>query len=476
MATNSSRRPPSRVRLPLWGLILLILLGGVILYGSAVWLYRTVQDMAAAWEVTGPEFTPGDAGSQTTESSVLPPPGVTESDPTLPNVNTDSPRAWSGHERVTILLLGIDQRCDDTGPTRTDSMMLLTVDPIGLSAATLSLPRDLWVEIPGFQVDRINQAHYLGEIYEYPGSGPALAVETVEATLGINVDFYVTINFDAFVEIVDLIEGIDIFVSETIEDETYPDSCYGYDPFFLTEGQHHLDGQAALKYARTRATAQGDVDRAARQQEVVMAVREKIFQVNMLPQFIAQAPKLWQTFQQNVRTNMTPDEAIQLALLMQQIPRDSIQTVVIDFNYVYPETTPDGQQVLVPVRDNIRRLRDRLFAPPAIPTPLIENLPDLMALEAARVALLNGTPQFGLAGSTQLYLQSFNINVTEIGNADSADYRTTQIIDFGSHPHTTQYLTQVMSLPPLNVSNGTEAEGDYDILVILGSDWNLPQQ
>ncbi|MCA9937101.1 MAG: LCP family protein [Anaerolineales bacterium] len=477
MAPRSSRRPPPRIRLPLWGLALLVLLGIALLFGSAAWLYRTVQGMAASWDVTEPEFVVdgGNAGIQSPPDGNLPPPGITESDPALPVVNIDSQKPWSGHERVTILLLGIDQRCDDTGPTRTDTMMLLTVDPVGLSAATLSLPRDLWVEIPGFEVDRINQAYYLGEIYEYPGGGPALAVETVEATLGINVDFYVTVNFDAFVEIVDLIGGVDVHPPENIEDETYPDRCYGYDPFFLTAGEHHLDGQMALKYARTRATAQGDIDRAARQQEVVLAVRNKVLQLNMLPQLIPQTPRLWQTFQQNVRTNMSPDEAIQLALLIQNIPPDSLQTAVIDYNYVYPETTPDGQQVLVPIRDNIRDLRDRLFVPPAVPTPVIENLPALMAQEQARVSLLNGTTQFGLAGKTQAYLQSFNINVTEIGNADSADYRTTQIIDFGFHPHTTQYLTQLMSLPPLNVSTGTEAEGDYDVLVILGGDWNLPQ-
>ena len=79
-------------------------------------------------------------------------------------------------------------------------MMVLTMDPIGLSAAVLSLPRDLWVQIPGFGVDKINQAHFMGEIYDYPGGGPALAVETVEATLGVNIDYYATVNFDAFVE------------------------------------------------------------------------------------------------------------------------------------------------------------------------------------------------------------------------------------------------------------------------------------
>ena len=73
---------------------------------------------------------------------------------------------WSGTSRVTILLMGIDRRCGEVGPVRTDSLMVLSVDPVGKTAAILSLPRDLWVEIPGFGVERINQAHYVGEIIE----------------------------------------------------------------------------------------------------------------------------------------------------------------------------------------------------------------------------------------------------------------------------------------------------------------------
>jgi hypothetical protein len=94
--------------------------------------------------------------------------------------------------------------------------------------------------------------------------------------------------------------------------------------------------------------------------------------------------------------------------------------------------------------------------------------------ENARVGIYNGTPVFGLAGATQEYLSKFDILVTEIGNADSAEYRTTQIIDYGSYPNTARYLTQLMDVPPLNISNATSAPGDFDILVILGSDWKIP--
>ncbi|VAW33696.1 Cell envelope-associated transcriptional attenuator LytR-CpsA-Psr, subfamily F2 [hydrothermal vent metagenome] len=478
MKSNPSRRTPARIRLPLWALIVLGLGVTILLIGSSVWLYKTVQVAASSLESLNPDFANVSSENSVTVQELPAPSSSVELEPSQtdppPILSSDAFRRWDSKDRVSILLLGIDQRCEEDGPTHSDSIMVLTIDPVGLSAAVLSLPRDLWVEIPDFGVDRINRAMYFGEIYEYPGGGQALAVQTVEMLIGVPINFYVAVNFDAFVEVVDLIGGIDIDVPEAIDDPDYPDQCYGNDPFSIEAGKQQLDGETALKYARTRETFGGDVDRAGRQQAVILAVREQVFALDSLPQLIAQAPQFWQTSQENVRTNMTLDEAIQLAMLVQDIPRDSIQTAVLDFDYVYNETTPDGRQVLVPVRENIRQLRDQLFAPPAIPTPVIENLPALMAAEQARVAVLNGTAEFGLAASTQEYLQSFGINVTDIGNADASTYLTSQIITYGSYPNTSRYLTQLMHVPPLNISSGTNPDGDYDILIIIGNDWRVP--
>jgi LCP family protein required for cell wall assembly len=479
MTSNSrNRRPRSKVRLPLWALVLLAILLLIFVVGSSVLLFRTVRGLVSSYEATDPNIAFVDETLPETAVTNTQQPPENNSGISLPAIELprDSLKPWSGNERVTILMLGIDQRCDEAGPTHTDSMMLVTIDPVGLSAGVMSLPRDMWVEIPGFDVDRINQAHYYGEAYEYPGGGPALAVETVEAFLGIEIDYYAAVNFDAFIEVVDQIGGIDITVPEAIDDESYPDRCYGYDPFYIEAGEHELNGEMALKFARTRATLGGDVDRAGRQQAVVMAVRDKVLSLDMIPQLIARAPEMWQTLQTNVRTNMSPEEAVQLALLAQDIPRDSIKTAVIDYDYVYPEITPDGRQVLVPNRDNIRQLRNDLFTPPVVPTPQIQNLPALMADEKARIAVHNGTPEFGLASVTQEYLLSQGVNVTEVGNADSAAYRTTQIIDYGDHLNTTRFLIQLMGIPPLNVSSGESPEGDYDLLVIIGSDWAVPEQ
>jgi len=470
MSNSPSEKNPSPNRLPIWILAILASLLLIVVIIGAVWLFRTVQDIASASISTTPDYSvPNeDVDSVEVKDDILP---DNNSEQTLPVLVPDEIQPWSGEERINFLFLGVDLRCDEKGPTHTDSIMVVTVDPLTMSAALLSMPRDLWVEIPGFGVDRINQAYYYGQAYEYPGGGQALAMETVESLLGIPVDYYLTVDFQGFVDAVDLIGGIVVDVPEPIDDPDYPDNCYGYEPFSIPAGMQRLDGETALKFARTRATFGGDVDRAGRQQEVLLAVRDQALQVEQFPKLLVQAPRFWQTFQDNVNTNLSLEDAMELALLVREIPRENIHSAILDYNYVYNETTPDGRQVLVPLRNEIRELRDELFAIAAASTPVHENLPQLMVQEDARVAIYNGTAVFGLAGDTQAYLQDLGVNVTEIGNADSSAFNTSQIVDYGSHPQTVQFLIQQMQIPPLNLSSESFPKDDYDVLVIVGNDW-----
>ena len=305
---SSDSRGPRRnsgLRLPGWALVLLLVLGLLLLTLSSVWLFRTVRGLAAVPDGTGPDFNPipgqaapGQTAPEVSAGTIAAPSGQTSPD-TIPE--------WAGTERVNILLLGVDLRCDEEGPTHSDTIIVATIDPVSQSAALLSLPRDLWVEIPNFGANRINQAYFLGQAYELPGGGAGLAVETVEAFLGIPIDYYLAVDFKAFVDFVDMMDGVVIDVPERIEDPNYPDNCYGYDPFTIDAGQQRLDGATALKYARTRVTFGGDVDRAGRQQQVILAVREQATQLNSLPQLLFNAPQLWRSFQDNVDTDLKLD-------------------------------------------------------------------------------------------------------------------------------------------------------------------------
>jgi LCP family protein required for cell wall assembly len=407
---------------------------------------------------------------------------VTLADSSVPFLATPEPNVtplpelprWNGYERVNVLLLGIDQRESEEGPWRTDTMLLLTLDPVTMSAGMLSIPRDLWVTIPGYdEHNRINTAHYYGDAYLYPGGGPALARDTVAWNLGVPIDFTVRVNFTAFEKLIDEIGGIDIFVEETIDDPLYPDEGHGYDPFFIEAGQQHMDGEIALKYARTRATFGGDFDRGRRQQEVLVAVRNQVVNLDQLPTLISKAPVLMETLGDAVYTDLNLDQAIQLARLASEIDPDQIVTAVIDHNYTSAWETPDGAQVLIANREAMRTLRDLLFAENQVAGKGV-SVADRLVEENARILVLNGSGVSGLAHSTGDFLSGLGLNIVDIGDA-GALYDNTLIVDYAGKPYTSKQLATLLRLPLSRVLSGGNPDGEYDVTLILGNDFELPE-
>ncbi|MGQ9516789.1 MAG: LCP family protein [Anaerolineae bacterium] len=269
-------------------------------------------------------------------------------------------------KRINILLLGIDQRPDETGPFRTDTMIVVTIDPETGAVGMLSIPRDLWVPIPGYGENRINTAHFLGDLHKYPGGGPALAKKTVSYNFGFPVHYYVRVNFEGFRRLIDMIGGVDIDVPYEIRDDQYPDENYGYDPLYIPAGRIHMDGALALKYARTRK-ADSDFQRARRQQQIILAVKDKVLSLNLLPSLLPKIPELLRTLSDSIQTDIPTEELIQLARLVRDLDTEHIKTVVIDETMTAPQTTPTGAYVLLPIREQIRPVIDDLFLSP-LPT------------------------------------------------------------------------------------------------------------
>lgn len=260
---------------------------------------------------------------------------------------------WQGTERVTVLLMGVDTRPGEQGyRTRTDTMILLSVDPVAKTGSMLSIPRDLYVDVPGYGLERVNTA--------YPLGGAPLAVETIQYNLGVRINHYAIVDFNTFVTLVDEIGGIDVNVPVAINDPTYPDEGYGYDPFYMPEGIQHMDGATALKYARTRSQ-DNDWERARRQQAVIMAVRNKIVSLDLLPSLIQKAPSLSTMLGESVRTDMTLEEMMALAQLASTVPEENIRSGVIDSRYVLGYETDEGAQVSIPNRAAIGPLLEHIF-------------------------------------------------------------------------------------------------------------------
>ena len=263
---------------------------------------------------------------------------------------------------TSVLLLGTDRRKWDGGTNNTDTIILFHLDPAAQRAMMLSIPRDLYVDIPGHGQARINTAYASGK--RGGTGGLTLARQTISTTLGVPVQHAVLIDFDVFVTLIDAIGGIDVDVPYAISDPTYPDSGTGHDPFYLPAGQHHLDGATALKYARTRATGGGDFDRTARQRQIVLAVRDRVTNLDLLPELIAQSPQLWASLQGAYETELTLAEMVDLAIAASHIPTDHIEAAAIDQTCTSPWVTPSGAAVLLPDRVAIDALVAGLFAPP----------------------------------------------------------------------------------------------------------------
>jgi len=373
---------------------------------------------------------------------------------------------WDGASRVTILVMGLDYRdwSVGEGPSRTDTMILLTMDPLNNTAGMLSIPRDLWVSIPGFENGRINTAYFLGEAYQLPGGGPALAVKTVEQLLGVTINYYAQIDFAAFVRFIDEIGGVKIDVPEKIK----IDPIVG-DPVILKPERQTLYGELALAYARARNTEGGDLDRASRQQQVILGIRDRLLSPEALSLLITKAPTLYNDLVSGVRANLQLDELIKLALLAQQIPEDQIVRQSISTSAILLAESPDEQSVLVPIPDEIRQIRDEVFlASTGTMGPLAPgSQQERMAAEAAKIALLNGSLVEGLGGRTKAYLQSLGVNIVEVSNGEYT--AVTRLIDYTGNPHTARYFIELFGIPSEFYVFEFDPNRSIDVVITLGA-------
>ena len=380
-----------------------------------------------------------------------------------------TPQPWDGAERVNVLLVGLDFRdWEGGGPSRTDTMILLTLDPASQTAGILSIPRDLWVNIPGYGYGKINTAYYLGALYQEPGGGPGLAIRTVEEFLGLDIHYYAQVDFEAFEQFIDTIGGVEIEISEEIS----VDPIGPHNTVLLQPGLQVLDGATALAYARNRDTLGGDFDRSQRQQQVIMAIRNRILNKDLMPTLVQKSPLLYQQLSAGVNTNLTLDQAIRLAWLAVQVPAENIKRGAIGPDQVTISVSPEGLDILLPDSDAVRSLRDEIFTTtgPLMPQLTTAELKDRVATEQARVSVLNATYTAGLAANTAVFLQSQGIAVVETGNANEV-YELTSIIDYSGKTSTTQYLIDVMKIDPSRIYSRYDPNSLVDIAIVLGADW-----
>jgi len=363
---NIKFEPPTVRQIVFWVIAVALAIGG----------FFFTRSLITCWRITSlPGDLPSDCGTVTaglsgpvlTDEQGTPVATVVDVATPTTSVNipdSNLPPAWDGGSRITVLLIGLDYRdwTAGEGAPRSDTMILLTIDPQTKTAGMMSIPRDMWVNIPGFGYSRINTAYSSGEGAKLPGGGPALAVKTVEQFIGVPIQYYAQIDFYTFIKFIDLIGGIDVRTTETLRLDPLGT---GKDKIKLTCcGIRHIDGATALAYARTRHTEGGDVDRAKRQQQVILGIRNKVLDPQNFPVLIGKASQFYNDFSAGIRTNMPFETALQLGVLARDIPIDSIKQGVIDYTMVALDNVTLGGQnasIMKPFPDKIRELRDQIF-------------------------------------------------------------------------------------------------------------------
>jgi len=389
--------------------------------------------------------------------------------------DSNLPKAWDGASRITVLIIGLDYRdwLAAEGPPRSDTMIVLTIDPLTKTAGMLSIPRDMWVNIPSFGYSRINTAYSSGEGSKLPGGGPELARKTVEQFLGVPIDYYAQIDFGTFVEFVDLIGGIDVYNDEELRLDPVGS---GKDKIRLTCcGIRHLNGEKTLAYARFRKGKDGDVGRSKRQQKVILGIRNKVLDPQNFPVLLGKAQQFYEEFSAGIKTNMPFDTALRLGVLARDIPVESIKQGVIDYTMVALDSVVLGGQnadIMKPLPDKIRVLRDEIFTAggPSSPLAAQGDPTALMKADGARVRLLNGSFTPGLDVNTGNYFLAQGLAVTEVGGADRA-YDRTVIVLHSPKLYTLKYLQAVFGITSSTQIVIAPDPAAIDVEVYLGNDW-----
>ena len=377
-----------------------------------------------------------------------------------------------GDGRVNILLIGIGGE-GHAGGDLSDVNQVLSIDPFNKKAAVLGLPRDLYLNIPGYYATRINEAHAFGE--RDGTGGPELLEKTIEENIGIPIHYYARVDFDGFNKAIDAVDGVEVEIKEDLYDPSFPKpGLNGSEVFKLDAGKQKLDGDTALQVVRCRkGTCGNDFGRAARQQDVLNAFKAKALSLGTVSN-PAKIAGLIETAGKHVKTNMRLSEIAQLSDLAQKFDEESIkpESFVLNTdpgNYL-TGTNVGGASVLTPLAGVGQYGEIRSF----VRGTLFRD--GFLARENASITVLNGTLTPGLATSVGDKLSSYGYNVKDIGDADKKDQLTTKIYHRGEakkHEFTTALLqkrlrTKVTSDP---IPGSITEKSDY--IIVIGSDYKL---
>lgn len=359
--------------------------------------------------------------------------------------SVQAPPTWTGNDRLNLLVLGIDTRDSDPATRNTDTMLVISIDPLNNTAAMLSIPRDVYIDRPGTFQGKINGAFAFG--------GAQLVRKLVNDFLGVPIHAYVLVNFDAFNKIIDGVGGVIVDAKRPVRDEGYPTNDFGIERIDIRTGPQLMHGDVALKYARSRHDT-NDYSRARRQQEVIGALRTRLVQAEVLRTL----PMLVDSVGTTIETDFDPANVLPLARTGTGIDSGAITSDVLypcggDYPHCELKVNADNGFFLLPDRAKVREFAAELFYDPKI------------RQEGARVEVVNtGGGRVATTGvADRLALRAYGITTVTA----SATGKSAIVLRNQSKRYTAEQLRLVLGNIPIETGDG----GTDDITIRIGSDF-----
>lgn len=357
---------------------------------------------------------------------------------------------------TNILVLGSDRRVK-SDPGRTDVMMLVSIDRVNKVVRMLSIPRDLWVYLPGVGQNRVNTANVFGSLYRKPGGGIGLVKETLKHNLGLRVDRYVMVDFNGFKTVVDTLGGVDVDVPCGLSDGTYIN---------IPAGRLHMNGDLALRYARSRYST-SDFSRAARQQQIIRSLWEQTPKSELL----FKIPQLWGTFKDVVDTDLSISEMMALGVLATQLKPEDIRSKVLTYPNVSAWTTPQGAQVLLLNQAGYKKMIADLFGDAPIGVNASGKATADEDTHGPKVVVLNGTTRKDLATlAAQSMRDATGIGAAATGTAYVTDYPKTLLLNYGADQDVVDALSKFYGVEAVKLP-ATDDPDAPDAVVVLGANY-----
>ena len=444
--------------------------------GSCIFVNQS-SDAECEEPEASPSATPSGPTNDSPEPTQSSTPEPTFSGTAVPSVEIPP---WDGRERLNILLIGSDEQ---RGGHNTDTLIMVSIDPVTKQVAMFSLPRDtVDVPVPPGPAQRVWGRSYRAKINAWfvenrrrrdlwPGNDRQRGYNALKAIMGelydLKVRYFVEVNFDGFKKVVDSVGGVTINVQVPVVDDQFPGTTGRVQRLYIPSGLQHMDGDQALRYARSRHTST-DFDRGARQQRVLLSLREQADPQTLIPRL----PELVAALKSAVRTDVPIDQLDELLGLASQVDTANIRSFVFAPPLYSRDTCQDARGcVVIPNISRIKQAVKNAFSG----DPRDEVLRQTLAAEGGRVWVLNGTNTTNRGARLAAYLEFHGLDASAPRGKPkgSVPARTVITVYNGAESDLAATIAYLEKVFDVKVKTASDPKTTADVVITIGR--NTPE-